>query len=159
VNSPSTAHEWAPPVKTVLALFSGAAAMSVCAALFSINAVSADGSRDGAGQFLTIVAALLLLAVAAHAALVRPRLAILASGAVPSLALRTLRARHEYRADQLAAVSVVRYPRFGRRVPMLEIEPQDESRIFILSRWDLGANPLEVADALASAGFAVREPG
>ncbi|WP_229675871.1 PH domain-containing protein [Hoyosella rhizosphaerae] len=55
-------------------------------------------------------------------------------------------------------VRVLRYPRLGRRVPMLEIELNEpEDRLIILSRWDLGTEPDQVADILWSVGFTRRK--
>ena len=43
--------------------------------------------------------------------------------------------------------------RIGRKVRLLEIDAAD-GRLMVLSRWDLGTDPLQVLDALTDAGFA-----
>ena len=45
--------------------------------------------------------------------------------------------------------------RIGRKARLLEIDTTDD-QLFVLTRWDLGTDPLEVLDALTAAGLAGR---
>ncbi len=74
-----------------------------------------------------------------------------------SIAVQRLRARHEFTREQIDRVRLVRYPRLGRRVPMLEIDivdrPTDTEKLLIFGRWDLGTSPEDVLDVLAVHGL------
>ncbi|TQF75213.1 PH domain-containing protein [Rhodococcus spelaei] len=110
---------------------------------------------DPAGRFLIGLAALGLLVVTTLGVRQRPRLAVLDGGR--GIAVRRVRGRLEFDRTDLARVRIVRYPRFGRRVPMLEIDVRpagaDEDRLMIFGRWDLGTDPTDVFDALAVRGL------
>lgn len=151
-NSPSSPqgveeHRWSPQP----------AALAIAAAGGSVLAVIAVLMRsEPAGVFLTGLAALLLLGVAVAGFIARPRLSLLPAdqGNHATLSFRSFLGRTYTFADaEIERVHVVRYPRWGRRVPMLEIEvaaPAD--RLIILSRWDLGAEPHDVIHTLARHG-------
>ncbi|BCI92431.1 hypothetical protein NIIDMKKI_76370 [Mycobacterium kansasii] len=50
-------------------------------------------------------------------------------------------------------IRISQFRRYARNVRLLEIETVND-RLFILSRWDLGTDPLNVLDALTAAGYA-----
>ena len=108
---------------------------------------------DAPGRFLSGVAAVGLLVFAAGSWRARPRLAITADGLVYRgwLSTRTLR-----RAD-IDLLRITEFRRWGRTVRLLEIDIKtetDNEQLLVLSRWDLGGDPLEVLDALTAAGYA-----
>ncbi len=138
-------RQWAPPVPGVFAAGGGAV-------LFAIAAWTVG--RDAAGTLLLSIAAVLLAAVAVNWAVVRPRLVLDTTGPAPQITVRTLTARHEITPVQLHRLRVVRYPRLGRRVPILEIDVREpEERLLMLTRWDLGASPDAVLATLDEAGM------
>jgi len=137
---------WSTPPGAVVALAAGGVALAVAAAT----------AVDAAGRVLVGVAAALVLAFAASAWRQRPRLEVLPESS--GLAVTRLTGRREYPAAALHRVRLVEYPRMGRRVPMLEIDtidPRDGSEsLMIFGRWDLGADPREVHEALGARGLA-----
>ena len=50
-------------------------------------------------------------------------------------------------------LEITEFRRIGRKVRLLEIDTTDD-RLLVLSRWDLGTDPLHVLDALTETGFA-----
>ncbi len=109
---------------------------------------------DPPGRLLVGLAAVGLLVITGLGAARRPRLAVLPG---PSLRVGRLRADEVYSSSDIHQLRVVRYPRLGRRVPMLEIDvhsgPDGVDRLLIFGRWDLGANPEDVFDALTVQGL------
>jgi hypothetical protein len=65
--------------------------------------------------------------------------------------LRTRTLRHE----DIERIRITEFRRIGRKMRLLEIDTTDELLI-VLSRWDLGTDPLTVLDALTDAGYAGR---
>jgi hypothetical protein len=116
-------------------------------------------STDPAGMFLMLIAAVLLLVIGGLSLWVRPKLAVEGR----QIHIRTLfRGTCSYSFDDVRRAQLITYPRFGRRVPHLEFDLDDErghdgERLVIYGRWDLGTSPLDVADALRAAGLAVEE--
>jgi hypothetical protein len=55
----------------------------------------------------------------------------------------------------IALIRITEFRRIGRKTRLLEIETGAD-RLIVLSRWDLGTEPLTVLDALTDAGFAGR---
>ncbi len=56
-------------------------------------------------------------------------------------------------------IRITEFRRLGRKVRLLEIDVDlggDDSHLIVLSRWDLGGDPLDVLDALTAAGYAGR---
>jgi hypothetical protein len=105
------------------------------------------------------LAAVLLVILGAIALWVRPRLAVLDGR---RLQIRTLTGVRRYSYDDVRNAQLITYARYGRQVPHLEIELDDDTahdgeRLVIYGRWDLGTNPLDVADALRAAGLPVQE--
>ncbi len=114
--------------------------------------------NDPIGWFLLGLAAVILAVIAVTGFIVRPRLALL-PGARPRIAVRTLFSSHEYDASQIYRLRVVKYPRMGRRVPILEIDVREpEEKLLLLTRWDLGMNPDRVFTVLAEAGMVPPAP-
>ena len=144
---------WATPLPAVIALVIGG---------FALVAASVFADVDPAGRLLVTVGAIGLWVISALAAYQRPRLWI--DEADPSgdrLAVKRLSGVRTYRRDEISRIVVMKYPRLGRRVPMLEIDVrragEDEDRLMIFGRWDLGANPLDVYDALVLRGLVARD--
>jgi len=79
----------------------------------------------------------------------RPKLAITPEGLLIRGWLRT----QLLRRPEIKIVRITEFRRIGRKTRLLEIETVDD-RLLLLSRWDLGTNPLEVLDALTAAGYA-----
>ncbi|NLU84699.1 PH domain-containing protein [Rhodococcus sp. HNM0569] len=125
-------------------------------ALFVLGVVLLGASvavpLDGPGRVLVAIAGVGVLVTAALSARQRPRLAV-APG--PRLVLQRLTRRLEFSREQIDRIRVVRYARIGRRVPMLELDLRDgdHERLVVFGRWDLGAAPDEVFDALKVQGL------
>ncbi|MDI9937503.1 MULTISPECIES: PH domain-containing protein [Rhodococcus] len=133
--------EWSTPLGAVIALAAGGVALGVAGLAVS---------TEPAGRVLVCVAALGLLLTAASALRQRPRLAV--DKECGGIVVNRLRGRHRYARSEIERARLVRYPRLGRRVPMLEIDIRTEDgteRLLIFGRWDLGTNPEDVFDALA----------
>lgn len=56
-------------------------------------------------------------------------------------------------APDISLIRITEFRRIGRTMRLLEIDTTDD-RLLVLSRWDLGTDPLRVLDALTDAGFA-----
>ncbi|MCX6487250.1 MAG: PH domain-containing protein [Mycobacterium sp.] len=106
-------------------------------------------AADPPGRILSAIAALGLLLFAAGSWRARPRLAITGDGLAYRGWLRTITLR---RTD-IELIRITEFRRLGRRVRLLEIDTV-ESQLLVLSRWDLGGDPLQVLDALTDAGYA-----
>ena len=132
--------EWGPPT-------AGIAAIAVAGIIMAIGAMSV--AADAAGRILTAVAAVGLAIFAAGSWRARPRLAITGEGLVYRGWLSTTTLR---RAD-IELIRITEFRRWGRKVRLLEIDTTTD-RLIVLSRWDLGGDPLEVLDALTEAGYA-----
>lgn len=125
------------------------ALVGVCAILMVL--ASAVLAEDTAGRILTAVAGAGLLAFTIGSWRARPRLALVDGGLVYRGWLRT---RTLSRAD-IAGIRITEFRRLGRKVRLLEIDTSDDV-LLVLSRWDLGTEPLTVLDALTDAGLAGR---
>jgi hypothetical protein len=107
-------------------------------------------ATDPPGRLLTGVAAVALGLAAAFGALARPRLRVDDDG----LALRGVSGRHSWPWTHVDAVRAVRMRRMGLPASYLEVEVRDSGgdpdagRLLVLGRMELGADPVEVADAL-----------
>ena len=140
-------NQWGPSPIAILALGAFGVLMAVsCVAVAS----------DPPGRILAGIAAVGLLAFAAGSWRARPRLAITAAGLVYRGWVRT---RHLSRAD-IELIRITEFRRWGRKVRLLEIDVADgdSEQLLVLTRWDLGGDPLEVLDALTDAGYAGRNP-
>jgi hypothetical protein len=79
----------------------------------------------------------------------RPKLAITADG----LQVRGWWRPQRLRRADIKIIRITEFRRFGRKIRLLEIDAND-GRLLILSRWDLGTDPLDVLDALTASGYA-----
>ncbi len=125
---------------------------------FALVTASVLADVDPAGRLLVSIGAIGLWIIAAMAAYQRPRLWIDETDpAGDKLAVKRLSGVRTYRRDEISRIVVMRYPRLGRRVPMLEIDVrragEDEDRLMIFGRWDLGTSPLDVYDVLVLRGL------
>lgn len=132
--------EWSPPT-------AGIAACGVGGMMLAIAAVTLV--TDPPGRFIAGIAALGLLVFAGASWRARPKLAITDDALVLRGWLRT----QLLRRDAIDIIRITEFRRHGRRVRLLEIETVSGGLI-VLSRWDLGTDPLDVLDALTDAGWA-----
>ena len=103
---------------------------------------------DAPGRFLSGVAAVGLLMFAIGSWRAHPRLAITDEGLRYRGWFRTRTLTH----PDIERIRITEFRRLGRRMRLLEIDTHDE--LIVLSRWDLGGDPLYVLDALTAAGYA-----
>ena len=140
---------WSTPIAALIAA-------GVGGVILGIAALAAP--MEAPGRLLVGLAALGLLAVSGLGFRQRPRLYVVER---PSLLLGINRVRGpvQYRPDQITRARIVTYPRFGRRVPMLEIDvtADEDERLLIYGRWDLGTHPQDVLDALVVRGVVPAE--
>lgn len=113
--------------------------------------VSVTLVTDTPGRVLTGVAALGLILFASATWRARPRLAITPDGLAIRGWFRTQLLRH----SNIKIMRIDEFRRCGRLVRLLEIETVSGG-LLILSRWDLGTDPVEVLDALTAADYAGR---
>lgn len=106
---------------------------------------------DPPGRVMAGIAALGLILFAGASWRARPKLAISSDGLVVRGWFRT----QLLRRDVLEIIRISEFRRHGRNIRLLEIETVDGG-LLVLSRWDLGTDPLEVLDALTDAGYAGR---
>ncbi len=131
---------WGPPV-------AGIAAIGVLGVVMAVSCIAF--ATDPPGRILAGIAAVGLLVFAAGSWRGRPRLAITAEGLVYRGWFRTRTLR---RAD-IELIRITEFRRWGRKVRLLEIDLTD-GELLVLSRWDLGGDPVAVLDALTVAGYA-----
>lgn len=136
--------QWEPR----LAGIAGCGAAGVLMAIASVTVVT-----DAPGRILTGIAAAGLLLFAGATWRARPKLAITAGG----LALRGWFRTQLLRPSDIKIIRITEFRRYARKVRLLEVETADGGLV-LFSRWDLGTDPLEVLDALTSAGYAGRNP-
>jgi hypothetical protein len=106
---------------------------------------------DVPGRILTIIAAAGLLVFALLSWRARPKLAISDDGLLIRGPLRA----HQFSKQDIKIIRITEFRRIARKVRLLEIDTTDD-RLFILTRWDLGTDPVDVLDALTAAGLAGR---
>jgi hypothetical protein len=106
---------------------------------------------DAAGRILAIIAAAGLLLFATLSWRARPKLAICDGGLLIRGPLRTQRLEKA----NIKIIRITEFRRIARKVRLLEIDTADD-QLFVLTRWDLGTDPLDVLDALTAAGLAGR---
>lgn len=131
---------WGPPV-------AGIAAIGVLGVVMAVSCIAF--ATDPPGRILAGIAAVGLLVFAAGSWRGRPRLAITAEGLIYRGWFRTRTLR---RAD-IELIRITEFRRWGRKVRLLEIDLTD-GELLVLSRWDLGGDPVAVLDALTVAGYA-----
>ena len=132
--------EWGSPP-------AGIAGVAMAGILMAIG--SAAVATDPAGRILTGIAATGLLIFAAGSWRARPRLAVTDEGLVYRGWLSTT----TLRPADIDLIRITEFRRWGRTVRLLEIDTVS-GRLVVLSRWDLGGDPLDVLDALTDAGYA-----
>lgn len=126
-----------------------AGAVAALAALgILLGIISVTGITDAPGRLLSGVAAVGLLVFAGATWRARPKLAITDGGLVVRGVWRT----RTLRRTDITRIRITEIRRIGRRVRMLEIDTADD-RLCVLTRWDLGTDPLDVLDALTDAGY------
>jgi hypothetical protein len=136
--------EWEPRAAGV----AGCGLAGVLMATASVTLVT-----DPPGRILTGVAAVGLILFASLTWRARPKLAITPGGLVLRGWFRTQVLQH----SDIKIIRITEFRRHGRTVRLLEVEPVTGGLV-VLSRWDLGTNPLEVLDALTAAGYAGGNP-
>jgi hypothetical protein len=139
-------REWGP---------SSVAIFGVGLAGFLMAVASLTIAADPPGRLLGAVAAVGLLVFAAGSWRARPRLAITANGLSYREWFRTMNVQ----SADIELIRITEFRRLGRKVRLLEIDVDrgdDDSHLIVLSRWDLGGDPLGVLDALTAAGYAGR---
>lgn len=132
--------QWSPPA-------AGIAGCGVAGVLMAIGSVTLV--TDPPGRVVAMVAALGLILFAGVSWRARPKLAITGDG----LAIRGWLRTQLLRRLDIKIIRISQFRRYARNVRLLEIETVND-RLFILSRWDLGTDPLNVLDALTAAGYA-----
>lgn len=134
--------EWAPGAAGTTALGIAGAAMAIA----SVTLVT-----DIAGRILVGIAAVGVIVFAVGSWRARPRLAITAEG----LLYRGWFRSQTLRKPDITLIRITEFRRIGRKMRLLEIDTSD-GRLIVLSRWDLGTEPIAVLDALTDAGYAGR---
>ena len=134
--------QWGPRPAAIAACFAASMVLAVAASVLA---------TDAAGRVLAGCAAVGLLVFSAGAWRARPKLAITADGLAVAGWFRT----QLLPPSALRCVRITEFRRLARKMRLLEIETTDD-RLIVLSRWDLGAEPLDVLDALTAAGYAGR---
>ena len=127
----------------------GIAGCGLFGLLMAIAAVTVV--TDPPGRILAGVAAVGLLAFAIMSWRARPKLAITDAG----LAIRGWWRTQVLTGADIDLIRITEFRRLARKVRLLEIEASDD-RLLVFTRWDLGADPLGVLDALTAAGYAGR---
>jgi hypothetical protein len=131
--------QWSPPALVPAGLTAAGVALGAVTLLL-----------DAPGRVLVGGAAALLLLMAGRAALLRPRLAAGPEG----VEVRTLTGR-QLLPWTLLRIRVRSARRWGTTVRTLELETtgvdDDDGLLVVLGRWDLGADPRDVARDLEAA--------
>ncbi|AFM14844.1 Protein of unknown function (DUF2581) [Mycolicibacterium chubuense NBB4] len=131
---------WGPPTAGIV----GAATLGVVLGFGAVTLVT-----DPPGRILVGIAAVGLLVFALMSWRARPKLAIADGGLTYRGWWRT---RH-LTPEDITLIRITEFRRIGRRMRLLEIDTADD-RLLVLSRWDLGTDPVRVLDALTDAGLA-----
>lgn len=132
--------QWAPRTSAIAACAAAGILLAIATPTFV---------ADLPGQILAGAAALGLLAFAGVSWAARPKLAITDEG----LLVRGWWRARLLGGNDIKTIRITEFRRIGRKVRLLEIDTTDD-RLLILSRWDLGVEPLDVLDALTAAGYA-----
>ncbi|ORV62924.1 PH domain-containing protein [Mycobacterium europaeum] len=136
--------QWEPSAAGI----AGCGAAGVLMAIASVTVVT-----DVPGRILAGIAAAGLILFAGATWRARPKLAMTPDG----LVLRGWFRTQVLRRSDIKIIRITEFRRYGRKVRLLEVEDADDGLV-LFSRWDLGADPLEVLDALTAAGYAGPHP-
>ncbi|BCI50734.1 hypothetical protein NIIDNTM18_00120 [Mycolicibacterium litorale] len=131
--------EWSPPATGI----AGCGLLGVVMAIGSVIVVT-----DPPGRILTGIAAVGLITFAIMSWRARPKLAITPDGVV----VRGWFGNRVLTRADITLVRITEFRRLARKTKLLEIDTADD-RLLVLSRWDLGTDPLDVLDALTAAGY------
>jgi hypothetical protein len=132
--------EWSPSAL-------GIAACGVLGLILATGAVTLI--TDVPGRILVGIAAVGLVVFASLSWRARPKLAIRDDG----LVIRGWSRTKLLRRSDIKIIRITEFRRLARKMRLLEIDTSDD-RLFVLTRWDLGTDPLNVLDALTAAGYA-----
>ena len=132
--------EWSPPAL-------GIAACGVAGLILAIATVTLI--TDAPGRILVGIAAVGLFVFASLSWRARPKLAISDDG----LVIRGWAGTKLLHRSDIKLIRITEFRRIARKVRLLEIDTTDD-RLLVLTRWDLGTDPLNVLDALTAAGYA-----
>lgn len=132
---------WGPKSAAIVAVGAGGILMAVGAVALA---------DDVPGRLLAGIAAVGLLVFAAGSWRARPRLAVTGD----SLIYRGWLRDQTLSPSDIESIRITEFRRIGRKVRLLEIDTTD--RLIVLTRWDLGTDPLTVLDGLTAAGIAGR---
>ena len=132
--------EWSPSAL-------GIAACGVLGLVLATGAVTLI--TDVPGRILVGIAAVGLVVFASLSWRTRPKLAIRDDG----LVIRGWWRTNLLRRSDIKLIRITEFRRMARKMRLLEIDTSDD-RLFVLTRWDLGTDPLDVLDALTAAGYA-----
>ncbi|MGH3523883.1 MAG: PH domain-containing protein [Mycobacterium sp.] len=131
--------QWAPPAAGI----AGCGIAGIVMATACVTLVT-----DAPGRLLTGIAAVGLILFASATWRARPKLAITSDG----LVIRGWWRTQLLRRSEIKIIRITEFRRIGRKMRLLEIETADGG-LLILSRWDLGTDPVEVLDALTASGY------
>jgi hypothetical protein len=132
--------EWSPSAL-------GIAACGVLGLILATGAVTLI--TDVPGRIFVGIAAVGLVVFASLSWRARPKLAIRDDG----LVIRGWTRTKLLRRSDIETIRITEFRRLARKMRLLEIDTTDD-RLFVLTRWDLGTDPLNVLDALTAAGYA-----
>lgn len=104
---------------------------------------------DAPGRVMAGIAALGLILFAGFSWRARPKLAITSA----RLAVRGWFRTQLLQPSDIKIIRITEFRRWARTVRLLEIETANGG-LTVLSRWDLGTDPVDVLDALTDAGYA-----
>ncbi|MFV8048327.1 PH domain-containing protein [Mycobacterium sp. 48b] len=133
---------WGPPA-------AGVAGCGIAGVMMAIAAVTLI--TDPPGRALAGIAGVGLLTFATLSWRARPKLAMNQDGLTVAGWLHT----RTYRRNDIRTIRITEFRRIARKVRLLEIDTVDD-RLVVLTRWDLGTDPLDVLDVLTEAGYAPR---
>ena len=132
--------QWGPSAGGVVA----AGVLGVAMAIAAVTLVT-----DPPGRLLIGVAAAGLIVFAIMSWRARPKLAITGG----ALVYRGWWGARKLTKADITRIRITEFRRIGRKMRLLELDTTD-GRLLVLSRWDLGTDPLHVLDALTDAGYA-----
>ncbi|MCV7247173.1 PH domain-containing protein [Mycobacterium koreense] len=133
-------RQWSPPPAGI----AGAGLAGMILLVVGLAVVT-----DPPGRILVTLAGAGLAVFAAVSWRARPRLAVDDGALVVRGWLRV----HRVPRTEITLIRVTEFARIGRTTRLLEIEATQD-RLWVLSRWDLGTDPVAVLDALTDAGYA-----